>query len=93
MKAFEYDPDKNRINRDKHGIDFNESRALWNDPGMIEVPVATTDEPRYLVIGKIDGKHWTAVATLRGERIRIISVRRSRNNEVILYEDHNSQSI
>ncbi len=93
MTTFEYDPAKSLANRDTHGIDFTEAAALWRDPGMIEVPAATTDEARYLAIGQINGKHWTAVATNREERIRIISVRRSRKNEVMLYEDHNSKGI
>lgn len=89
MISFEYDPNKSMANRDKHGIDFKEAIALWSDTGMIEVPVATIDEPRFIVIGKIEGKHWTAVATNRGGNIRIISARRARKNEVSLYEDHN----
>jgi hypothetical protein len=93
MTTFEYDHNKSRTNRDKHGIDFHEARSLWNDPGMIEVPVATMDEERFLAIGRIDGKTWTAVATIREDRVQIISVRRSRKNEEMLYEDHNSQRI
>ena len=46
----------------------------------------TVDEPRYLVIGRIAAKHWSAVITYRSESIRIISVRRSRPEEVALYE-------
>lgn len=93
MTTFEYDPNKSLTNRDKHGIDFQEARTLWNDPGMIEVPVATLDEPRFLTIGKIEGKFWTAVATFRKGCIRIISVRRSRKKEEMLYEDHNRKGV
>jgi uncharacterized DUF497 family protein len=49
-------------------------------------PAKTIDEPRYLVIGQIGGKHWSAVITYREQNIRIISVRRSRDEEVMLYE-------
>lgn len=83
---FEFDPQKSASNKIKHGIDFNEAQELWNDPDLVEIPVKTSDEPRYLVIGKISGKHWSGVITCRGERIRIISVRRSRKEEVDLYE-------
>jgi len=83
---FEFDPKKSAVNKTKHGIDFREAQALWNDPDLIEIPVKTSDEPRYLVIGKISGKHWSAVITYRGERIRLISSRRSRKEEVDLYE-------
>lgn len=52
----------------------------------VEVPARTVDEPRWLVIGRIDSKQWSAVVTYREERIRIISVRRSRDAEVAIYE-------
>jgi uncharacterized protein len=83
---FEFDSAKSRANSVKHGIDFDAAKALWDDPDMIEVPARTTDEPRYLVVGRIAGKHWSAVITYRGQRARIISVRRSRQEEVALYE-------
>jgi uncharacterized protein len=59
---------------------------LWEDSMRVEVPARTTDEPRYLVTGRIKGKHWSAVVTYRQEKIRIISVRRSRHEEVAIYE-------
>jgi uncharacterized DUF497 family protein len=83
---FEFDPEKSRSNRLKHGIDFESAEALWDDPDLVEIPARTTDEPRSLVVGRIGGKHWSAVITLRGQRIRIISVRRSRPEEAQLYE-------
>ena len=84
--AFEYDPRKSQSNREKHGIDFEEAQALWADVDRLEIPAKTLDEPRYLVIGKISDKHWSAVITYRGENVRIISVRRSRAEEIELYE-------
>jgi uncharacterized DUF497 family protein len=83
---FEFDPIKSSSNREKHGIDFYEAQALWNDPDFIEIPVKTSDEPRFLVIGNVLGKYWSGVITYRSEKIRIISVRRSRKEEVELYE-------
>jgi uncharacterized DUF497 family protein len=83
---FGFDQSKSKSNRDKHGIDFIEAQALWNDVNLLEIPAKTVDEPRYLVIGKIALKHWSAVVTYRNEIIRIISVRRSRDEEVKLYE-------
>lgn len=83
---FEFDPHKSDSNKAKHGIDFKEAQELWNDPDLIEIPVKTNDEPRYLVVGKISGKCWSAVVTYRAEKIRIISVRRSRKEEVDAYE-------
>lgn len=83
---FEFDPTKSDGNKRKHGIDFDETQALWNDPDLIEIPVKTSDEPRFLAIGKISGKYWSGIITYRNGTIRIISVRRSRKEEVALYE-------
>ena len=77
---------KSQSNRTKHGIDFVEGQALWSDPMLLEIPAKTDDEPRYVVIGRIEGKHWSAVITYRGANIRLISVRRARIEEVTLYE-------
>ena len=86
MYSFEFDAAKSESNRAKHGIDFVEAQGLWNDPMLLEIPAKTEDEPRYLVVGSIEGKHWSAVMTYRGANIRLISVRRARTEEVALYE-------
>ena len=83
---FEFDPRKSAANKKKHGIDFTEAQALWDDPYLLEIPAKTSDEPRYLVIGLILKKHWSGIITYSGDTIRIISVRRSRPEEVQLYE-------
>lgn len=83
---FEFDPKKSMSNKQKHGIDFYEAQKIWDDPDFIEIPVKVGDEPRFLVIGKISGKHWSEIITYRNEKIRIISVRRSRKEEVEIYE-------
>ncbi len=87
---FEFDPKKSDSNKQKHGLDFHEARNLWDDPDLIEIPVQTIDEPRYLVIGTIEGKHWSGVITYRGDKVRIISVRRSRKEEVEIYESESA---
>ena len=86
MFIFEFDEQKSRANLKKHGIDFVDAQALWRDPDMIEIPAKTADKPRFLIVGRIAGKHWAAVVTPRGDNIRIISVRRSRIEEVAIYE-------
>ena len=83
---FEYDKHKSESNKEKHGIDFIEAQALWKDPDRIDIPARTVDEPRYLLIGKIGDDQWSAVVTYRCEKIRMISVRRSRREEVGIYE-------
>lgn len=70
-------------------VDFFEAQALWEDLNLLQIPAKTTDEPRFLVIGTIAGKLWSGVITYRSDKIRIISARRSRSEEVALYESDN----
>jgi uncharacterized DUF497 family protein len=86
MIEIAFDRRKSDANKNKHGIDFFEAQALWLDDRRIEIPARTHDEARFLVIGRIGDRHWSAVITYRGETVRIISVRRSRAEEVELYE-------
>jgi uncharacterized protein len=81
MSPFEFDASKSESNRIKHGIDFVEAQRLWDDAVLLEIPVLTEDEPRFL-----DSKHWSAVITYRESKIRLISVRRARTEEVAIYE-------
>lgn len=84
--SFEFDSGKSEANKRKHGMDFLEAQALWDDPDLVEIPAKTSDEPRFLVIGRIAGKHWSGIVTYRADKTRIISVRRSRQEEVDIYE-------
>ena len=86
MIVFEFDAVKSESNLAKHGINFIEAQRLWSDPMLLEIPAKIDDEPRFLVIGRIDAKHWSAVITYRANNIRLISVRRARTEEVTLYE-------
>jgi uncharacterized DUF497 family protein len=72
LPQFEFDEAKSCSNKAKHGIDFVEARSGY--------------EVRFLVIGRIGRRHWSAVVSIRGQRVRLISVRRSRLEEVIVYE-------
>jgi len=85
---FEFDIRKSETNKEKHGIDFFEAQMLWQDIDRIEIPAKTVDEPRFLVIGRIDQKYWSGIITYRGDKMRIISVRRSRREEVKIYESY-----
>jgi uncharacterized DUF497 family protein len=75
---FEFDPAKSASNLEKHGIDFTAVQALWDDAVRVEIPARTVDEPRWLVIGQIAGRHWSAVVTYREQRVRIISAGHAR---------------
>ena len=83
---FEFDSGKSGLNKKKHGIDFVRAQALWGDPDLIEIPARTSDEPRFVVVGRIGSRHWSAIITYRDDCIRIISVRRSRKEEISIYE-------
>ena len=83
---FEFDETKSQNNLKKHGIDFIQAQALWEDIERVEIPARTEDEPRSMVIGKIGGQHWSAVITYRNDKTRIISVRSSRREEIHIYE-------
>ena len=84
--TFEFDEAKSCANKVKHGVDFVEAQELWHDDNLLLAASRSETEPRFLIIGMIDGKHWSAIVTYRGKTIRIISVRRSRVREVEAYE-------
>ena len=83
---FGFDPAKSASNLEKHGIDFHTVHEIWQDAMRVEIPARTTDEPRSLVVGQIDNKHWSVVVTYRGQQVGIISAHRSLKEEVALYE-------
>lgn len=86
MLDFDFDEAKSKTNLAKHGVDFHAAQALWNDLDLLEIRAKSNNESRFLLIGRIGGNHWSAVVTYREEKIRLISVRRSRKAEVALYE-------
>ena len=83
---FEFDVAKSQSNKLKHGIDFIEAQNLWEDPELIVIPARTHDEPRFVLIAVYGHETWSAISTHRNEVIRIISVRRSRQNEKEIYQ-------
>ena len=88
---FEYDEQKSKINKQKHGIDFSEAQKLWQDEDAFVVPANIIDgETRYALISKILTKCFVTIFTLREDIHRIISVRRCRKNEERNYENNNS---
>ena len=71
MSSFELNAVKGDANRSKHGIDFVQAQQLWTDPMLLKIPAKTEDEPRYLVIGLLDGEHCSTVTTYRGSQYSI----------------------
>jgi len=89
IMQFEWDLVKNAKNKSKRDIDFNTAKSLWNDENRVEIHAPHPVEDRWSIIGRIKDRLWTAIYTMRGEIIRIISVRRSGIKEAALYEDQN----
>ncbi len=87
---FEWDAAKNKTNKIKHGIDFENAKGLWLDENRIGIHAPHPVENRHIIIGKLQGKLWTAVYTMRSNAVRIISVRRARKKETELYEKENA---
>jgi len=88
---FEYDENKSIKNKEKHNIDFEEAKILWNDKNAIVVPANIVDnEIRYAMISKLNKKCYVAIFTIRNNNYRIISVRRCRKNEERDYANNNS---
>jgi len=83
---YEYDDNKSLSNKQKHGIDFEGAKLLWNDDRMVEILTSYDDEERFINIGKINSKFYTVVSTIREDKIRIISARRARKKEIEIYE-------
>lgn len=84
---FEYDPEKSAINTSKHGLSLERAKDLWLSP-YLEIKAKTVNEERFMVIGKIDGKLYSCIYTMRGDKLRLISARRSRKSEEDLYHDN-----
>jgi uncharacterized DUF497 family protein len=83
---FEWDEQKNQANLKKHGISFEKAVALWEDEEGVELELIYVEEPRTLRIASIEKVIWSAIFTMRGKNIRLISVRRARDNERAIYE-------
>lgn len=81
---FEFDPHKSETNLAKHGIDFRTAQAIWLHP-VVELAARDADEPRRLVIGQLGGVFWSAIIVRRADTVRIISVRRSREDEKAIH--------
>ena len=83
---FEWDADKSSSNKTKHAIDFEAAKNIWLDENRVGIDAPHPVEDRSILIGEYQNKLWTAIYTMRGDVIRIISVRQARKKEANLYE-------
>lgn len=88
MLTFEFDPKKSKNNFEKHGIDFIAAQRIFDDEALAIIKGASSNETRYMAIGLLDGKLWTAVYNWRNVNIRLISARRARKSEIWAYEEN-----
>lgn len=80
---FDWDPAKEYTNKEKHRVSFEDAKAIW-DLGHLEVKdiaYAESGEKRSATIGWIRNRLYVAIWTKRHSKIRLISVRRARENE------------
>ena len=82
----EWDDEKNKINKKKHGLSFETAARIFLDKNLVEDYdyFHSDDEDRYKIIGKV-GKILTVIYTERGENYRIISARRATKREEDIY--------
>ena len=87
---FEYNLDKSMVNTKKHGISLEEAKGLWL-VAHIQLEARVMDEPRFMIVGKLDHKCYSCIFTVRGEVVRLISARRSRLEEEKIYHEQITQ--
>lgn len=88
MPSFEYDPDKSKKNKERHGIDFEQAKALWDSTHVIVPTREVLGESRFVILGKVGNKVHVAIYTLRGKRTRIISCHRADKRWEEIYEKY-----
>ena len=83
---FEYDINKSKTNKEKHGINFEEAKAIWLSDNVV-IPAITRGEKRFMIIGRTGQETYSCIFTLRKKRIRIISCRKARDKERGIYHE------
>lgn len=86
MTRFEFDPDKDSLNLDRHGVRLSDAHKLWASPHVIVPAKELLGESRFAILGKVDKVVYVAVFTWRGEAIRLISFHRADKRRIEQYE-------
>ena len=90
MAQFEWDPEKDRQNRAKHHISFEEAATIFDGPVLTAEDDGDYGEIRERTYGLLRGVVVVCVVhTLRDDRIRIISARKATPAERTLFNAHN----
>ncbi|MCZ8148449.1 MAG: BrnT family toxin [Roseomonas sp.] len=77
----EWDERKRLANIAKHGLDFEDADLVFEQPHLVGEARAVGDETRHCAIGYVGEGLVAVIYTMRGEAIRIISMRKARDNE------------
>lgn len=84
----EWDEDKRAANLEKHGVDFSAALEFeWDTASTADDARQDYGEPRFVSIGFIGPRLHVLVWTPRGERFRVISLRKANAREVKRYAD------
>lgn len=83
---FEWDAGKRLVNLAKHGLDFRDAAAVFSGPLLVKM-AASGGEARFLAVGALAGREVAVIYTMRGDRYRIISMRRARDGEREAYRE------
>lgn len=89
--SFEWDPDKDEANREKHGVAFAEAQLAFLDPRRViarDLTHSTTREERFYCFGQVGGGVLTVRFTYRNQMIRIIGAGYWRKGKKV-YETQN----
>lgn len=81
MKGTEWDENKNRSNKEKHSLSFEDASSIFEDDNRLQYAVESRDEVRYITIGKVLKVIVAVVYTIRNFTYRIISARPARKDE------------
>jgi uncharacterized DUF497 family protein len=86
--GFDWDPAKNATNRRKHGIEFHEATAVFEDPNQVEWLCSDPedDEERFMKVGRVGWRLLAVVYTERGDTTRLISARKASKRERQRYD-------
>jgi uncharacterized DUF497 family protein len=87
MADFEWDPEKDSLNIQKHGIDFATAKLIWDSPVFERIDRRRDyGEVRFQAFGVVENRILTVIFTWRAEVRRIISARRANFREKRLFE-------
>lgn len=90
---FEWDPQKNKTNIEKHGIDFHDAFQVFCRPMLKKIDGREDyGEERWIALGELDGAVVVMVYTHRSQKTRIISIRRANRHEREIYEEKRNKS-